>query len=139
MLDVLKNVLEQVPNVNKFGLCHGRLEEGTADLAGSRHFAGEFERAVKFLERLPKRKTVNTRDGGSYQLKHVAERWAGDYVSNGALILAAIHCGFVVTPDAASPNGCLNIAGVSKWPFSDEELTRMLGVPYRNGRPYRGR
>jgi hypothetical protein len=29
----------------------------------------------------------------SYRLKHVAERWAGRYVSNGALIAAATYLG----------------------------------------------
>lgn len=29
----------------------------------------------------------------SYAAKHWAERWAGSYVSNGALLVAAHHCG----------------------------------------------
>jgi hypothetical protein len=39
------------------------------------------------------RKTVNPRMG-SYGLKHVVERWAGNYVSNGAFILAAHRLGY---------------------------------------------
>jgi hypothetical protein len=54
----------------------------------------EFFRAVDFLARCQLRRTPNhTRCGFSYHLKHVAERWAGAYISNGALIAAAIHLG----------------------------------------------
>ena len=43
-------------------------------------------------------------DHGSYALKHSAERWGErngleGYVSNGALIAAALHLGFLVRPD----------------------------------------
>src|SRR5258708_2031381 len=41
-----------------------------------------------------KTKHVNKRSGTSYGHKHRAERAAGSYISNGALIAAAIHCGF---------------------------------------------
>lgn len=38
------------------------------------------------------RKTVNL-DYGSYFLKHVVERWSGEYIPNGAFIAAAIEFG----------------------------------------------
>lgn len=49
------------------------------------------------------RKTVNRRYS-SYSLKHVAERAAGEYVTNGALILAALRLGHDVIPDG--PDNC---------------------------------
>lgn len=46
---------------------------------------------------------------GSYTLKHVAERWGREngysvYVSNGAVIVAAILCGFSILREENSPN-----------------------------------
>lgn len=63
----------------------------------------EFLRALAFIGRIPPTKTI--RGGtGSYRLKHLAENMpitlpdgmtlGPDYVSNGALIAAAIHAGF---------------------------------------------
>ena len=50
------------------------------------------------------RKRVNSRIG-SYGLKHVVERAAGHYVTNGAFILAAYRLGYTVIPDGPrSPN-----------------------------------
>jgi hypothetical protein len=72
-----------------------------------------FIRAVEWLRHIPRRKTVNL---GSYWLKHQAERWGGDYVSNGALIAAAIHLGFKVERISGTPNALINVAGQSKWP-----------------------
>jgi len=52
------------------------------------------------------RKRVNNAIGkGSYSLKHVVERAAGHYVTNGAFILAAHRLGYVVIPEGPrSPN-----------------------------------
>jgi len=72
-----------------------------------------FLRAVDWLDHIPKRKSVNY---GSYDLKHQAERWAHDYVSNGALIAAAIHLGFKVERIPGTPNALISVAGRAKWP-----------------------
>ena len=46
----------------------------------------------------------------SYGYKHVVERWAGKYVSNGAFIPAALECGFEIKPvDPLSPNANVKI------------------------------
>jgi len=42
----------------------------------------------------------------SYALKHAAERWAGEYVSNGAFILAALELDVVTRP-------CRGLAGIN--------------------------
>jgi len=44
-------------------------------------------------EHMEPRKTLNP-DVGSYTLKHIAEDYLGDYVSNGELIAASILSGF---------------------------------------------
>lgn len=54
----------------------------------------QFECACAFLEATARPlKALNPRSG-SYWLKHLAEVWAGEYVSNGALIAAALALGF---------------------------------------------
>jgi hypothetical protein len=78
---------------------------------------GEFRRALDWLQCVPPRLTVN-RDFDSYRLKHAAEHWAGGYVSNGALIAAALHLGFVVEPIAGSLNAYISVSGETKWPKS---------------------
>ena len=40
----------------------------------------------------------------SYGLKHVIQRWAGKYVSNGATIAAAIRLGLTTTHERGGPN-----------------------------------
>lgn len=63
--------------------------------------------AKTFLSKLEKTISVNRRCRGSYGLKHDAERYAGTYISNGALIAAAVELGFRVSPIAKSPNAYL--------------------------------
>lgn len=58
-------------------------------------FANEVKAAKRYL-------TEVMRPGryprGSYELKHMAEDWAGEYISNGALIAAAVDLRYRVTP-----------------------------------------
>lgn len=82
---------------NRAALLHDRVAE-------------EFVRAVDFLSRFGRRKTINTKRG-SYGLKHDAERFTGDYVANGTLIAAALALGFTAKPAyGESPNAYLNIS-----------------------------
>ncbi len=55
---------------------------------------GQFQRACEFLVHVKEVATINRRLD-AYTLKHVAERWAGDYVSEGAFVAAAIASGFI--------------------------------------------
>ncbi|PYF01813.1 hypothetical protein BJ122_11736 [Rhodopseudomonas faecalis] len=69
----------------------------------------EFIRAVDYLSRFGKRKTIN-RNSNSYGLKHQAERFAKGYVANGMLIAAGLALGYTVRPtDPGSPNAFFNI------------------------------
>jgi hypothetical protein len=71
---------------------------------------GEFIRAFDFLSRYGRRKTMN-RKSTSYGLKHKAEKLAGEDVSNGMLIAAALAMGFSAQPtDFGSPNAWFNIS-----------------------------
>lgn len=76
----------------------------------------EFMRAVAYLQTKEKSRTVS-RKNTSYGYKHQAERFHEDrapgvshYVSNGLLIVAALHLGFTVKRDGNSPNAFINIA-----------------------------
>jgi hypothetical protein len=72
--------------------------------------ADEFVRAVTYLSRFGRRKTINTKSG-SYGLKHGAEKFAGGYVANSVLIAAALALGFSARPtDLDSPNAFFNIS-----------------------------
>jgi hypothetical protein len=65
---------------------------------GSQHqpiVEAQVEAASAFLSLLTPTKTPRV---CSYVLKHIAERWAGRYVSNGALIAATVAAGLVVEP-----------------------------------------
>jgi hypothetical protein len=69
----------------------------------SNHGIGQFLLALALVRRIPQTKTVRT-GTGSYRLKHIAENMSFTcpdgtelgprYVSNGALIVAALHAGF---------------------------------------------
>ena len=63
-----------------------------------------------FLERCERTKTGRI---GSYGLKHVIERAAGEYVSNGACIQAAVDLGIVtrpIDPYNGSPNAWIGVS-----------------------------
>ncbi len=63
-----------------------------------------------FLERCERTKTGRI---GSYGLKHVIERAAGEYVSNGACIQAAVDLGIVATPiepHTGNPNAWIGVS-----------------------------
>lgn len=66
---------------------------------------------------------IRTPSMGSYHLKHVCERWAGDYISNGALIIAFHRCGFRQFADASTlglrnTNICVSRKSVRQLPES---------------------
>jgi hypothetical protein len=69
--------------------------------------------ATAWLSLCGRRKTVN-RKVSSYTLKHECERWAGRYVSNGALLMAAHSLGFAINQISYGPNGWINISQVGR-------------------------
>jgi len=82
--------------------------------------ADEFLLALEYISRLEKRKSLN-KNSTSYGLKHMVERYEGEYrksgriaigyVSNGMFIAAAIHAGLDMAPSHyGSPNAVFNIS-----------------------------
>ena len=82
------------------------------DFEGSdRHIAT----AIAFLRHITPTKTVTV---SSYRLKHCAEEWGevwgmSPYVSNGAVIAAAVYLGFVVTAGPMSINADVGVSQTS--------------------------
>jgi len=114
----IRSVLDAVPVLTSAGIGIGpprRNTEGKWETARQRNsrfaeWQGElldseqqFLLALAFVSRIKKIKTIGS-GRGSYGLKHVAEKYVctfptgeqlgPQYVSNGALIAAAVHCGF---------------------------------------------
>jgi hypothetical protein len=85
--------------------------------------AEEFRWAISFLDLVPLARRKKIKSCNSYALKHSAEVWSRQphnpdrvengghgYVSNGALIAAAIYCDFPVKPIAGSFNAMIGKA-----------------------------
>lgn len=72
----------------------------------------EVQVCVSVLRRLTPRKRARV---SSYWLKHVIERWHGDYICNGAVLEACRRIGFPVKPVEASPNGMLYTTENDVW------------------------
>lgn len=70
--------------------------------------------AESWLADKARRKTINPRYT-SYGLKHLAEKEVG-YITNGAFIAAAIHCGFAYRIHPDSPNPSFGISEKSLRP-----------------------
>lgn len=73
----------------------------------------QFDAAVAWLQLVPR--TLQPRQF-SYILKHRAQSWSGKYVSNGALIAAALHLGIRVRREPGTLNAYLAIGGRKSWP-----------------------
>lgn len=120
-IDALRRTLSEHP-----GLCANGWGTDPADFDRSRahmtspHGVEEFERALAFVEACWRPTRAITRHASSYGLKHSAERWhrarLGDgadcYVSNGALIAAALHLGYRHRPLPRTSNCLFNVAKI---------------------------
>jgi hypothetical protein len=112
-------VLRQVPELGyegfrAVGITHERHAVNRIRLSNA---VAEFELAVAWLEFVPRIRTVGRTAQSSYFWKHVAERSAGRYISNGSFIAAALHLGFPVEPIVRSPNGLVGIAAAFERQF----------------------
>lgn len=72
----------------------------------------QFLLCQKWLAEVETVKTVNNSSPSSYRLKHLVEKWAGIYISNGIFILAAIseEVPMKLPSDPQSPNPCFGIS-----------------------------
>jgi hypothetical protein len=116
-----------VPN----GFAQPRHILGYDDRPGDKHDPREVATAIAYLGRCARTRSANY---NSYGLKHGAEDW-GDrndmspYVSNGALIVAAVYLGLKVVPDPGTPNAAIGVSSRSV-----EWLRRSPGNPKLPGR-----
>lgn len=104
--------------VTQGGSYGAALAAGQSDLLAD---LDECNKAIRFLQHLDKRKTINSKAGSSYGLKHQADRFlsklvdapSNPYVANGAFICAAEHMGFQMGLYRDSPNPTFNISSRS--------------------------
>jgi predicted transcriptional regulator len=128
--DAIKAVMGREPRLTRFGFGiydepHKPREQRLREFEECRaallspHGIDEFLRAREFLSYFERRRTINQR-ASSYGLKHRAENFHRDrgttdsYVSNGALIAAAVYLGFNIRQDG--PNACFNIGAQQDHP-----------------------
>lgn len=122
--DALRAILDEHPDLGRFGF----RQRGTNPAVHDAHrkiddeFLMEFCFAATWLVR---QRQVKRPQAGSYGLKHFAERSLGSYVSNGALIAAAIHLGFPIERRGSGPNASLGVARRLDL-ISDEHEKRLL-------------
>lgn len=137
----IKAVLDREPTLTRFGFGifddprksreqrRREFEESRAELL-TPHATDEFIQAREFLSHFSRRRTINEKVS-SYGLKHQAERFCKDrgdgYVSNGALITAAIHLGFNIRQDG--PNAYFNIGGKQDSPLRPAAWGKRLPRP----------
>jgi hypothetical protein len=107
----IQAVIDKVPNLNSHGIGAfdgvPRAERSEWIKAQQADLLADVDgctRAESWLRDKAKRKTVNP-GRSSYGWKHLAEAAVG-YITNGAFIAAAIHCGFPyeITPGSANPS-----------------------------------
>jgi hypothetical protein len=105
-------IIEQNPDLSAWGMVPRYLRRRTGitaeDHDRSRRALKEqvrgFKLCVRWLSLLRCRQTINFSIGSSYSLKHLAESWAGEYISNGAFITAAIYLNITYLHRGESPN-----------------------------------
>lgn len=119
----LKKAKKLFPQFNQNGLirCFGSEDEllASSDLDRARILY-----AKKYIEECGIIKTLSL---GSYSLKHQAEKWAKFYISNGAMLAAAIALDVPMRQEhPSSPNALLAVskAGVKKINLTLEENKR---------------
>lgn len=106
--EALAAVLRQQPDLGYEGFRTGAVtpERHAVNRQRLLNAVAEFEAALAWLDAVPRTKTVGSRAASSYFWKHLAERSAGRYLSNGAFIAAALTFGFPVKRIGNTPN-CL--------------------------------
>ena len=121
-------------------------DRGFSDQAGTTPPIDETLACRSWLRRFGRRRTVNPGDRwwASYWLAHVAARWTGFTVSNGAFIQAAIDLGYAIhqgtgehSKDAYFPDLWLPVNGpqTRKGVWGKAWLRRIDGLP---GMPFPG-
>jgi hypothetical protein len=108
----LNRIVERNPDLSTWGMMprYIRRNEGITaeDHDRTRRQLKEqvrgFQLCVRWLSLFRRRQTINFSLGSSYSLKHLVEEWAGEYVSNGSFIAAAIFLNVTYLHRGDSPN-----------------------------------
>ena len=109
-------VMQTSPRLTYYGLdpaWNDDFQDNRRRLAGDG--VEEFQRAVAWLARVPKRPVAGT-DHDSQGLRHAAEDWSGDVIGNGAFIAAALHLGFPVEWVRGTHNALIGVEAGAQWP-----------------------
>lgn len=127
----LMKAMEKEPGLTDMGISWKTsgddFERHRTDLADN---LKDFRLCCKWLSQCKQIKTINRQAGNSYSLKPLIEAWAGKYISNGAIIAAAIHLEIPYQTFFDSPNICLALS--NRCPFikrSREFLKADGGMP----------
>jgi len=107
----ISRVMDDHPRLTTFGFHprgHPRLKDRSDMLSSKR--VEEYRAARAFIEAMGTTKTVTTTSPSSYETKHVAERWAGRYISNGMLLVAAVAMGLPILTSNGSPNAHIGLS-----------------------------
>ena len=117
--DDIAAVMKQIPYLNEFGvgLFNGGLgltpDERAQQLETDKQaLLRSAESCTKICIWLSELRPAKHFRRSSYGLKHLAEPEIG-YVTNGAFIVAAVHCGFPYRVKSGSPNVDIGISEMS--------------------------
>ena len=108
LTDNLCEVLKLYPDLRPFGFggYKGDVEPISTWYEAEAH--DQIDSAATWLNECTRTRYAS-RKQNSYGYKHEAERWQNTYISNGALIAAAVILGFKVVSIGNSPNAYINI------------------------------
>lgn len=122
MLKVLSVVPDLTPNGMKSDLATlGYHYDGKPEEMLSSELLQQFSACKNWLNKVVKIRSFN-RNHTSYRYKHMVERWADLYVSNGAFIAAAIALDFPIKrTHSKSPNVFLPISNKSVKEMKEQE------------------
>jgi hypothetical protein len=112
----MRSVMERFPDLTIDGLDGDKrpdFDARRADLLSPVALT-TFQTARTWLELVPKRMKPNRRCS-SYAVKHVIEKWTGQYVDNGSMIAAAVALDIEIARCPSGINAWLGI-GARNWP-----------------------
>lgn len=107
----VERILRQQPELTHFGFGVWPTQDFALERAAllSPSVRREIDRARAFIRSRRPRRSINRR-ASSYGVKHVAENWVGDYISNGSLLVAAFLEGVRVQRIGDTPNAWLALS-----------------------------
>lgn len=115
--NALKRVIKQEPALSNYGMNFSKEKRCPVNFKS-------FKICCKWLSKF---KQIKSPQFNSYFLKHVVERLEGTYISNGALIAAAIHLKIPMRFYADWPNTLIAISRRCPYIMIDEQEYKKKG------------